>query len=239
MRSCLTADSAAIVTELVMPFLNGDSEEATLAAIRLLKAAVTRFPEAVNSIAAPSPILAFLSLSSMSSPVVAAAAQQLLFQIAGQEANINEDVLQRFTDIDFEEADVSEYEDLVAEAAEDPSLAATFLSAVLQKYAEEVDPVEALGTLPAVSVAELDLKNKEKAVEQVSYLISHISELSPEDEKHALQALADVFADEAIEDKKLLLMALESVRTSKKINIPDPTPFSLSHDSETFAKNAN
>ena len=239
LRACLTADSAAIVTELVMPFLNGDSDDATLAAIRLLKAAVTRFPDAVQSIAAPSPILAFLSLSSMSSPVVAAAAQQLLFQIAGQESNIDEDVLQRFTDIDPEAADVSEYEDLVAEAAENPALAATFLSAVLQKYAEEIDPVEALGTLPVVSVAELDLKNKEKAVEQVSYLISHIDELSADDEKHALQALADVFADEAIEDKKLLLMALESIRTSKKINIPDPTPFSLSHDSETFAKNAN
>jgi hypothetical protein len=234
-RVCLTADSAAIAIELVMPLLDGESEEATLAAIRLLKDAIRKFPESVNGIAAPSPILAFLSLSSMSSPVISAAAQQLLFMIAGQEAEVDEDVIDRFNDIDAESADVSEYEEFVGEALENPALAATFLAAVLRRFSEEID--QSLEELPVIKLSELDLSNKETSVKQISYIIKHIDELNAEEEKKALQALADVFADEAIEDKKLLLLALESIRCIRKIEIPDPTPFSLAHDSETFADN--
>jgi len=236
-RACLNDEVAPIVIELAMTFLNGESEDSTLAAIRLIKDAIKKFPEAVNGKAAPAPILAFLALSSMSSPVVSAAAQQLLFLIAGQDEDINEDILDRFNDIDFESADVSEYEELVGEAGQDPSLGATFLAAVLHHFEEEAE--KQIEELPAVKVSELDLSDKENAVEQVSYLISHLNDLNEEEEKKAMQALADVFADEAIEDKKLLLLALESIRCGKKIDIPDPTPFSLALDSETFAKNAN
>ena len=70
------------------------------------------------------------------------------------------------------------------------------------------------------------------------------SELSKEQIEKVLQVLADTFADEAIEieDKQPLLIALDEMRKlplfagENRINIPDPTPISLSHHTETFAK---
>lgn len=240
-RQVLTEESAAVVTDLVLSTMTGESEEATLASIKLLKTAHNKFHAQTPKITAPAPVLAFLSLSSMSSPVVAAAAQQLLFSLSGQHEDVDDDVLQAFNDIDFEAAESTDYEELVDQSGKTPELAATFLRAVVENFKKEFGEEEEnpLDSLEEVALKDINLADKAAIVQQVAYLVLNIAKFQGEDRKKILQALADVFADEAIEDKKLLLLALDRIRCSEKIDIPDPTPFSLSHDSETFAKHAN
>lgn len=237
-RTVLTKESAPVVVELCMMNMTGESEEATIAAIKLLKHAIKKYPDETVGQFSAAPILAFLSLSPMSSPVVSSAAQQLLFLLASVSKEVDEEKLQEFNEIDHESSEYNDYLELVEAANEQPEAAATYFQAVIQNYMNELEE-DAIENLPEISLSELNLADKSAAVDQVAYLVHNIAKFDDGERKKILQALADVYADEAIEDKKLLLIALNSVMNEQNIDIPDPTPFSFSHDSETFSKHAN
>ena len=84
---------------------------------------------------------------------------------------------------------------------------------------------------------------RDEIIDKLCYVLTKIEEVPKDKLNKFMQILADVYADEQIEfeSKKPLFFALNVMRTKPifkgdKLRIPDPTPYSTTHASETFAK---
>ena len=247
LRVILTEESVEVVPELVCSLLSSESEDAAVAAMKLLKTALEQHRDAIAAtVNAVSPLLAFHALSPISSPVVGAAAQQLLAILASSNTESDEEIRAAFDEIDIEEADSSEFEELVCESADRSAAASTLLQAVLDRFLEELgaesveEVLEGLTTtLNGNEAADaINLADKEASVHAVAAAALKIAEMDAARAAKTLQALADVYADESLTEKQSLLFVLDHLRKQGELKIPDPTPFSLSHDSETFSKYA-
>ena len=189
------------------------------------------------------------------SPLIYTGAQQLLILIAGDHQETDEDVVKELSEIDFDSVDISELDDLVEKCSSNEKAASSILKVIVEKYCENLggnDPKEIIQNLQEGdedSIPELIefVCNEEKAkvIAKLALLLTKAGSLDKEQVTKVLQILADVFADEGIEieDKQPLLLALDEMRKipgfsgENRITIPDPTPISLSHHTETFAKN--
>ncbi|OHT05192.1 hypothetical protein TRFO_27126 [Tritrichomonas foetus] len=254
LRCALDEQNVSKIPELVKTILSGDSDDAIVAAIRLFKSALVLFRSAVIGDAYElCPLLAFHTLASMT-PSVSTSAQQLLVLIAGDSQEADDDLVHEISEVDFDSSDVSDLEELVEKCAGNSKAAVSVLNVIVKKYCEN------LGGETSCEVIE-DLQNGDKSdvsklveyvygeektelIAKLAKLLTKAADLSSDDVKKVLQVLADVFADEAIEieDKQPLLLALDIMRKipslskDKILPIPDPTPISLSHHTETFAK---
>lgn len=71
------------------------------------------------------------------------------------------------------------------------------------------------------------------------------SQLSSEQLQNLLQNVSDLYADESTDEKRILLFGLSHLRFHSNfvettyLILPDPTPISLSHHTETFSQFAN
>lgn len=254
LRCALDAKSVTKVPTLVKDVLSGDSDDAICAAIRLLKASLVLYRNSViDDIYSISPLLAFHTLASMA-PSVSTSAQQLLIMIAGDEQETDESLVDEVAGIDFDSIDVTELDETVEKCQSNKKAPNSMLKVIIDKYCDNLggkttkEIIQDFQDQDQSSVQELIeyVCGEEKAdvIAKLALLLTKAGELSKEQVNKVLQVLADTFADEAIEieDKQPLLLALDEMRKlpnfagENRINIPDPTPISLSHHTETFAK---
>ena len=256
LRCALNTQNVTKVPQLTKTILSSsDTDDAIVAALRLLKSALGLFRSSViGDMYELCPLLAFHTLSSMS-PLISTGAQQLLILIAGDHQETDEEVVKELSEIDFDSVDISELDDLVEKCSSNEKAASSILKVIVEKYCENLggnDPKEIIQNLQEGdedSIPELIefVCNEEKAkvIAKLALLLTKAGSLDKEQVTKVLQILADVFADEGIEieDKQPLLLALDEMRKipgfsgENRITIPDPTPISLSHHTETFAKN--
>lgn len=254
LRCALDAKNVAKVPQIVKNALSGDSDDAICAAIRLLKSSLILYRNAViDDIYSISPLLAFHTLSSMT-PSVSTSAQQLLVMIAGNDQETDDNLVDEVSEFDFDSIDVSELEETVEKCVSNKKAPTSMLKVIVNRYCDNLgksaqEIIQDFKDQDSSSIQELIeyVCGEEKAdvIAKLTILLTKAGELSKDQVEKVMQVLADTFADEAIdvEDKQPLLVALDEMRKlplfsgENRINIPDPTPISLSHHTETFAKN--
>lgn len=254
LRCALDEKSVTKVPTLVKEVLSGDNDDAICAAIRLMKASLVLYRNSViEDIYSISPLLAFHTLASMT-PSVSTGAQQLLVMIAGDNQETDDNLIEEISGIDFDSIDISELEETVEKCQSNKNAPNSMLKFIIDRYCDDLggktpkEIIQDFQDQDQSSIQELIeyVCSEEKAdvIAKLALLLSKAGELSKEQVDKVLQVLADTFADEAIEveDKHPLLLALDEMRKlpnfagENRINIPDPTPISLSHHTETFAK---
>lgn len=254
LRCALDEQAAKKVPPLVKEVLSNDGDEIICAAIRLLKASLVLYRNAViNDIYSIAPLLAFHTLASMS-PAVSTNAQQLLIMIASDTQETDDEIVNELSEIDFDSIDVSELDETIEKCVSNAKAPSSILKVIVNKYCENYgsksprEIIEELQNGEESSVEELIdyVCGQEKAdiIAKLAMLLIKANDIPKDAVKKVLQVLADIFADETfdIEEKQPLLLALDEMRKlpsfagDNRILIPDSTPISLSHHTETFAQ---
>lgn len=246
----LNEERAKKVPELVKGILYSDMDTAIVAAVKLVKASIVLYREAVAStVHALAPILAFHAATSFT-PAVSTLAQQLLVILARDKDEFDDELVEK---IPFD-GSWEDVESMLEEGDHDVSkMPASVLRALITRFCEDLSvesPEEILDEIGNKDmtadqlIAYLCSEEKAEIVGNLARLILISETLTPEQLSRTLQILADVFADETIDfdSKKPLLLALDRMRKKpefagdKFFSIPDPTPISVTHHQEGFAK---
>lgn len=251
-RLSLTNENVSRIPEIVKDILEGDSDDPIAAAIHLLKTAIELFKEdIIKELYVFVPVLVFHAITSFS-PAVSTTAQQLLAIMANDKQEIDENLYNKFMEIDIDSISADELNEVNEICIENEKAPATLIKALTERFIEDLgieSADEYLSNLNSDDETVEDILNKilngekDEIVENLCYVITKAEQVPNDKFEKFIQILSDVYADEQIEfeSKKPLFFALNVLRTNPlfkgdKFRIPDPTPYSTTHASETFAK---
>ncbi|KAH0786488.1 hypothetical protein GPJ56_009559 [Histomonas meleagridis] len=250
-RLTVTPETVSKIPEIVRSILTSDGDESLSAAIRLVKSSVELFRDLIiNKIYLLSPILAFHAITSMS-PNVSTTAQQLLILLASDTKEFDEELIENFKQLDIDCIGPDELDEIIDTCNGNANAPASMLKVLIERFCEDLG-VESIEEVMS-TLNENDESNeeiikyilsgqKEEIVNKLAFILTKATELTDEEFEKVMQVLVDVYADEQIdfESKRPLLFALNELRLNPKfkgkLKIPEPTPFSTTHASETFAK---
>lgn len=254
LRYALDAENATSVPQLVQTIISADGDDNVVAALRLLKSALQLYRDAVIAdVYRLAPLLAFHAVSSMS-PVVQGTAQQLLIIMAANKTEEDPSLFDSFSQIDLDSIGPDELDEIVEGCEGNDKAPATMLHSVIERFVLDLggESAEELLNQYVSEEGEFNINTLTEAIfagerneiiNKLSIALKIASEMNPEQYKKIMQLVADVFTDEAVDEKRPLLLGLDAMRRDPhfidgNLNIPDPTPKSRTHDNETFSKHA-
>ena len=251
-RLSLTNENIYRVPEIVKNILEGDSDDPIAAVIHLLKTSVELFKDdIIKKLYVFVPVLVFHAITSFS-PNVSTTAQQLLTLLANDKQEIDENLYNKFKEIDIDSISPDELEEINEISNENEKAPATLIKVLTERFGEDLGIDSVDDYLSELSCNEENVEEivdkifngeRDEIIDKLCYVLTKIEEVPKDKLNKFMQILADVYADEQIEfeSKKPLFFALNVMRTKPifkgdKLRIPDPTPYSTTHASETFAK---